>query len=244
MTTTATSAASRRSAEHTRTLILTALTETPEPVTVAALAEETGLGTSTLAKHLTVLEKEDKAVRTPGGRDGRKRLPDTWQAAPAPEPTSAEDSVETVPAPPSPQEDQLADLVQETAEDSAETTHTPGTPTEADDPAPSTPNGPVPASRAAAPTPVAAKPLGSTPEADLNPVSGSTRLGPGELKLMVRAILDASPGEEFTATEISHLLGGRSIGAIQNNLARLAKEGRAVQTCDKPRRYRSAKTGN
>ncbi|WP_179808754.1 hypothetical protein [Nocardiopsis sinuspersici] len=83
--------------------------------------------------------------------------------------------------------------------------------------------------------------VGVTTAEEVNPVSGSARLAPGELKLMVKAILDAEPGEEFTATAISHLLQGRSIGAIQNNLARLAKEERAVQTCDRPRRYRSAK---
>ena len=82
--------------------------------------------------------------------------------------------------------------------------------------------------------------VGAATEQDLNPVSGSARLAPGELKLKVKAILDSDPGEELTATAISHILQGRSIGAIQNNCARLAKEGRAVQTCDRPRRYRSA----
>ncbi|CAL9331186.1 hypothetical protein SUDANB121_00085 [Nocardiopsis dassonvillei] len=246
-----TTAAPRRSAEHTRALILATLTHAPDPVTVAALAEETGLGTSTLAKHLNTLEKEEKALRTPGGRDGRKRLPDTWHAATAPEPTLPEENAETVLAPPSPEEDQVdtpvqatSAALQEAAEDSADTTHTPSAPTETDSPAPSIPTVPVSAPRPVASTPVAAKPLGSTTESDLNPVSGSMRLAPGELKLMVRAILDADPGEEFTATAISHLLAGRSIGAIQNNLARLAKEGRAVQTCDRPRRYRSAKPSN
>ncbi|WP_211719568.1 hypothetical protein, partial [Nocardiopsis sp. MG754419] len=77
-------------------------------------------------------------------------------------------------------------------------------------------------------------------EEGVNPVSGSQRLGSGELKLMVWALLKNSPEEEFTATKLSHLLQGRSIGAIQNNLAKLAKEGKAELACEKPRRYRFA----
>ncbi|MFL1375753.1 winged helix-turn-helix domain-containing protein [Nocardiopsis protaetiae] len=224
MTTTATAAVPRRSAEHTRALILAALTHAPDPVTVAALAEETGLGTSTLSKHLTALEKDGKAARTPGGREGNKRLRDTWQAAPAPAPASPEDTIETVPASPGSEENPTP------------------SPTKADKTslAPGTEDRPRTAPAVEPATPVAAFIEVGAP----NPVSGSPRLAPGELKVMVKALLDASPKEEFTATEISHLLCGRSIGAIQNNLARLAKEGRAVQTGDKPRRYRSTKTAN
>ncbi|MFY7070232.1 helix-turn-helix domain-containing protein [Nocardiopsis changdeensis] len=224
MTTTTTATAPRRSAEHTRALILATLTEAPEPVTVAALAEETGLGASTLAKHLNTLEEEKKTVRTPGGRQGNKRLPDTWHATPAPEPASPQETTELAPATtpkqknpaPSPEERNETGTVSGTGE------------------RPRTAPAAEPATSKAAFIEVGAP----------NPVSGSPRLAPGELKVMVKALLDASPKEEFTATEISHLLAGRSIGAIQNNLARLAKEGRAAQTGDKPRRYRSAKSGN
>ena len=242
MTATTTGAVPRRSAEHTRALILAALIETSAPVTVAILAEETGLGTSTLSKHLNTMEKEEKALRTPGGYEGAKRLPDTWQATPAPEPALPEDTTEATPALAFSEEARAADsvevpsvTVQENTGDSADEEDVPALPAQ---------TGRVSVPTTPAPAPVAVKPLDSSMEADVNPVSGSPRLAPGELKVMVKALLDADPDEEFTATAISHLLGGRSIGAIQNNLARLSKEGRALQTCDRPRRYRSAKPGN
>ena len=230
-------------------IILTGLSEATEPVTVTDLAELAGVGKSTLAKHLPALEKDGLAVRTPGGRDGRRRLPDTWQAATSTSPETASDK-DTAPQ---------ADCVEEEVGTS---TLTPGvtaagtSKAEAPGSIPGVPDaspqkdseqGPGTAT-ATAPEPARLRPAapaatirsGAVGTEERNPVSGSTRLAPGELKLMVKAILDASPEEEFTATAISHLLQGRSIGAIQNNLARLAKEGKAVQTCDRPRRYRSA----
>ncbi|WP_306369665.1 winged helix-turn-helix domain-containing protein [Nocardiopsis sp. CC223A] len=232
MTTTATTTAPRRSAERTRALILAALTHTRGPVTVAALAEETGMGTSTLSKHLNTLEKEDKAVRTPGGREGTKRLPDTWQATTVQEPTSPQETSEPAPATTPPRESPAP-----TSEEENQVL----SPTQGEkaSPAPGTDDRP----RTAATTEPATSEAAFIEVGAPNPVSGSPRLAPGELKVMVKAILDSDPGSEFTATQISHLLGGRSIGAIQNNLARLAQEKRAVQTGDKPRRYRSAKTG-
>ncbi|NYH51317.1 hypothetical protein HNR06_000906 [Nocardiopsis arvandica] len=263
MTTTA--SAPRRSATRTREIILTALGEATEPVTVTELAELAGVGKSTLAKHLPALEKDELAVRAPGGRDGRRRLPDTWQAATSTTPEAASDGDAA------PQEVDHTEAEADTAPDTATgsapqvavSTSTPTTqaprpqvvseqapvaeaapagdqsPPVTSAPAPPTPPRPTfaPAGGATA----TATRVGLTTAEEVNPVSGSARLAPGELKLMVKAILDADPGEEFTATAISHLLRGRSIGAIQNNLARLAKEERAVQTCNRPRRYRSTK---
>ncbi|MEV2279465.1 winged helix-turn-helix domain-containing protein [Nocardiopsis sp. NPDC049922] len=266
MTTTTTA---RRPKTRTRELILTALAEAPESVTVTELAEVAGVGRSTLGKHLPSLEKDGLAVRTPGGRDGRRRLPDTWQATTSTESdtTDSEDTfparaggeepVDAVPAEPEAVVDTasapVAPVLEARAEDSVPTARTEEnlveeTPDEevatTTSRTPDVPAQPAPAP-ATPPKPRAASPrthVTTTP--DVNPVSGSTRLAPGELKLMVRAILDSDPGEEFTATEISHLLQGRSIGAIQNNLARLAKDGYAVRTCEKPRRYRSAKAAS
>ncbi|HVA61350.1 MAG TPA: MarR family transcriptional regulator [Mycobacteriales bacterium] len=59
--------------------------------TAAGLAEETGLGRSTVTKALTGLEAAGLAHRVPGGRDGGKRLPDMWEAPPA-EPSPAKTS--------------------------------------------------------------------------------------------------------------------------------------------------------
>jgi hypothetical protein len=51
--------------------------------TTAELALAVGLGRSTTGKALVSLE-EWPAVRTPGGHDGPRRIPDRWRAAPAP----------------------------------------------------------------------------------------------------------------------------------------------------------------
>lgn len=66
------------------------------------------------------------------------------------------------------------------------------------------------------------------------------RLAAGELAAMVAAALAAHPDIEYTPTMLSHLLGGRSSGAIHNVLVRMVQVGAAVRTCDKPNRYRHA----
>jgi DNA-binding MarR family transcriptional regulator len=48
--------------------------------TVAELAGSAGLSESTVSKTLTALEAAGTAIRTPGGRDGARRLPDRWAA--------------------------------------------------------------------------------------------------------------------------------------------------------------------
>jgi DNA-binding transcriptional ArsR family regulator len=47
-------------------------------LTIAEIAAATGLGRSTIAKTLAALERSGMARRSPGGRDGRRRLPDRW----------------------------------------------------------------------------------------------------------------------------------------------------------------------
>jgi DNA-binding transcriptional ArsR family regulator len=47
-------------------------------LTVAEIAATTGLGRSTVAKALARLERASMALRSPGGRDGGRRLPDRW----------------------------------------------------------------------------------------------------------------------------------------------------------------------
>lgn len=60
--------------------ILAALARNPDATTIE-LAVATGLGRSTAAKVLASLEAEGKARRTPGGRDGGRRLADRWAPA-------------------------------------------------------------------------------------------------------------------------------------------------------------------
>ncbi|MFI0354230.1 MarR family transcriptional regulator [Actinomadura sp. 9N407] len=54
-----------------------ALTATPG-ATVGAIAETAEVSRATAARMLTTLEHQGRAVRTRGGRDGGKRLPDVW----------------------------------------------------------------------------------------------------------------------------------------------------------------------
>lgn len=53
----------------------------PDGVTAAELALAAGVGRSTAGKALTTLEEHGLAVRTPGGHDGPRRIPDLWRAA-------------------------------------------------------------------------------------------------------------------------------------------------------------------
>lgn len=68
---------------------------------------------------------------------------------------------------------------------------------------------------------------------------GPVRLGKGELAAMVAAFLAEHPGEH-SPSAIAKALDGRSAGAIGNALGRLVEAGGAVQTSDRPRRYRAA----
>ena len=49
-------------------------------LTGAEIAADTGLGRSTVRKALVALERRGMVRRHPGGRDGRRRLPDRWSA--------------------------------------------------------------------------------------------------------------------------------------------------------------------
>jgi len=74
------------------------------------------------------------------------------------------------------------------------------------------------------------------------PVTG-TRLGNGELRRMVAAVLAADPARDYTPREIAAGLN-RSAGAVGNALATLTAAGQADQTSTTPRKYRAnADTG-
>lgn len=64
------------------------------------------------------------------------------------------------------------------------------------------------------------------------------RLAPGALAELVHAAMSPHPDIAYTPTMLSHLLGGRSAGAIQNVLEKMRAAGTAVRVCDKPKRYR------
>ena len=68
---------------------------------------------------------------------------------------------------------------------------------------------------------------------------GRARLAAGELAAMVAAVLAAHPDIEYTPAMLSHMLGGRSSGAIHNVLVKMVQAGAAVRVCDRPKRYRN-----
>ena len=70
--------------------------------------------------------------------------------------------------------------------------------------------------------------------------STAGRLAPGGLAEMVAAALAAHPHIDYSPMMLSHLLGGRSSGAISNVLEKMRATGAAIRTCDKPKRYRHA----
>ena len=82
----------------------------------------------------------------------------------------------------------------------------------------------------------------TTPSEPGEPMPGGRTgcLAAGELAAMVAAVLAAHPDIEYTPTMLSHMLGGRSSGAVHNVLEKMIKVGAAVRTCDKPKRYRHA----
>jgi DNA-binding transcriptional ArsR family regulator len=82
-------------------------TLTAQPgATAAELAEAAGMGRSTATRTLAILEEAGAAVRTPGGREGARRLPDRWRAVgavaeppvSAAEPTTNTEKEEDAPA--------------------------------------------------------------------------------------------------------------------------------------------------
>jgi DNA-binding transcriptional ArsR family regulator len=65
--------------------ILALLADRPD-LSPGEVADATGTGRSTAAKRLAALEQAGKIRRRPGGRDGRRKLPDRWsipEACPA-----------------------------------------------------------------------------------------------------------------------------------------------------------------
>lgn len=74
-------------------------------------------------------------------------------------------------------------------------------------------------------------------------MSGDPRLGKNALRDLVAGHLAAHPDQEFSPTQISRVLAGRSAGAIYNALVKLVAAGEAIETCPAPRRYATAHSG-
>jgi hypothetical protein len=221
----------RSAAAQTRARIAALLATHTAGATVADLAEATGLSRSTVAKHLAALEAEGATHRAPGGREGNRRLPDTWAAAQAGGAAAVESAA---PANPVPSVSTGDAAVNSGASGADDETAPAGTASQSSSTSGEA-NAPAPAGRTERPDSF------SDPEApvpsQINPVSRTRRLQPGELRLMVKAVLHDNPDLEFGPTEIGHTLR-RSVGAIQNALTSMVKTGEAELTCEAPRRYR------
>lgn len=213
----------------------------------AELALAAGLGRSTAGKALVTLEEHGLAVRTPGGHEGARRIPDRWSPAPAhtreeertqcaeisdPNANNA-DTGTTALAPdgvtaPSVamQNDDVADSLAEA--DVADGTEASGGGEGAEVPetAPREPEQPD------EPSAITTAPV----------VGQRARLAPGALRQMVIDHLEAHPAEAFTATKISRVIE-KSSGAIANALVTLTKQGITEQVTEHPRTYRLAGSG-
>jgi transcription initiation factor IIE alpha subunit len=79
-------------------VVATALASQGE-LTNAEIAASTGLGRSTVGKTLAALERAGMARRSPGEREGGRRLPDHWSVGSSVEPSpSASHAGETRPS--------------------------------------------------------------------------------------------------------------------------------------------------
>lgn len=212
-------------------------------VTAAELALAAGLGRSTTGKALVTLEELGLAVRKAGGHEGARRTPDHWHPiqpgtsqekeaetanATEPDPTAAP----TPTAGPTPGNNggqtPTEAMQDDRPEPSAEVATTRENTTE---PAPGTPEGITVKARSSSDRPNTATP----------PTLGGQklRLAPGALRQMVIDHLHAHPGEAFTATKISRVIG-KSSGAIANALVTLTSQGITEQVGEQPRTYRAA----
>ena len=108
------------------------------------------------------------------------------------------------------------------------------------DPAPSDPAPSDPAPSDPAPSdPAPSDPIPSDPIQGNTSAAKIVRLAPGGLRGMVEDYLRDHPSDELGPAQIGKELG-RSSGAVANALDRLVKDGYALMTSPKPKRYRLA----
>jgi DNA-binding MarR family transcriptional regulator len=237
-------------------LVAGALAEVVE-TTVVALADAAAVSKSTVAKTLSLLEDSGAAKRTVRETDGIREA-DLWSATPALAPLLAAATQDvalkvSASAVPSVAEDAAgADALGPAHDVSGEaiemTAHDLGAATDVCWPKAGWAESQMYESVAEARLPNAALEAGGgSSVTDDGPDrqyassatgGGTPRLAPGGLADLVAAALAARPHIEYTPTMLSHLLNGRSSGAIANVLAKMHTAGTAVRTCEKPKRYR------
>lgn len=201
--------------------------------TIIEITAAAGVSKSTVAKTLTVLETAAAARRTVH-TDGEIRMADTWSPTPLTGvvlmTTATRDKASSGNAAMPPAVTDVAeelDVYSDAAEDSASCDDGQAEETfEAVDAAQDL--GVAATDEAVERSVPAPPPASNSPE----------RLAPGGLAEMVAAALAAHPDIDYSPTMLSHLLNGRSSGAIANALERMVVKGTAVRTCEAPKRYR------
>ncbi|MEU8342399.1 MarR family transcriptional regulator [Spirillospora sp. NPDC048832] len=233
--------------------------------TVTALAEASGVSRATVTRTLTTLEGDGRAARTRGGRDGGKRLPDSWHPATATGDTPDASAPDAPTEAPATGEDAPTGTDTDTAGDAPATE-----PTEAGDAGAGMDAAAVAEARdaltalqdaigaalaaldagdgAAALTAAEGAYSGSglvrrlvRAAANGRPrtASGAPRSAPGEMRAKVAAHLTGHRGAAFTPHEIAKVIG-HSAGAVSNALDRLTDAGEAELVCERPRRFTAA----
>ena len=207
-------------------------------LTVAALAEATGLGRSTVSKALARLEAAGRAVRTTSGSAGRARQPDQWNpsspatvAAPAPSHPQPDPD-------PQPEANPGVEPAEQIAAGGAEETAGDDQPAAGQRPAGSRRSrGRRPSTADTAPTPdTATAAAGDGGVERRNPKTGTARLAPGALTQLVADHFGRHPGVPLTSGEVGRALG-RSGGAVRNAADKLVGDGALRLLDGTPRRY-------
>jgi len=244
-------------------LVASALAES-EQSTVTALANAARVSKSTVAKTLALLECSGAAIRTVREDDGIREA-DLWSpgralgallvpaAAGAPDyvhtemlAPATETTVEPHSSDASADGDPVGELGGRTAaalapgQVAAECPEPPSSPAEGVGAESGVEHGPDQAAASLTASSAAAGAVVNTPCAsgESTTPGGRARLAAGELAAMVAAKLAAHPDIEYTPAMLSHMLGGRSSGAIHNVLVKMVQAGAAVRTSDRPKRYR------
>ncbi|MEV0117695.1 hypothetical protein AB0H77_31415 [Streptomyces sp. NPDC050844] len=208
--------------------------------TGAELALAAGFGRSTAGKALVALEEHGLAVRTPGGHEGARRIPDRWSPAPTPTREEAETPTAKISEPSAKGTDTGTAAATSTsvtatgdvAHDDATDTAVAGADSADDVEAPDEEGeGETQPERPDEPKAMTTAPVGQR-----------VRLAPGALRQLVIDHLEAHPAEAFTATKISRVIE-KSSGAIANALVTLTKQGITEQVTEQPRTYRLAGSG-
>ncbi|MFD4190735.1 hypothetical protein [Amycolatopsis thermoflava] len=217
--------------------------------TTAELALAAGVGRSTAGKILARWDRDGVVIRTAGTGP---RDPDMWSLAPSAT-TIAPDveqpgTPETAPGT-SPRADSTTDAGVPAASEhdtapeaaAADAPHDAATPAAAD-------SAPGDGAPAALPEPPSAPPADSSnpaePCADVSAAdaetadapTAETRLPKGGLRALVEEYLTAHAGQSFGPAKIGKDLG-RSGGAVNNALEKLAANGYAIKTCEAPKRF-------